>query len=593
MGNFWGGTQKPDEDFEHKSHAAAPVSTTNLLIVAVNTVPTKPFNDQKPGTSGLRKKVEVFSQPCYLENFIQSIFDTQPELKTLVLGGDGRYYSEKAVKTILRIAMANGISQVHLAVNFLLGTPAAACEITKRKCDGGIILTASHNPGGPKGDFGVKYNIRTGGPAPSNITNAIYERTKEISEYKICEVDLSSIDFSKVSRHTFGDFTLNIFDGCLNYTNMMKDLFNFNSLRSFIARDDFSFVVDALHGVGGVYARKIFVKELGMSETCLSNCVPKPDFGGGHPDPNLTYAHELVERMGLGETKPGFIPTLGVAFDGDMDRNMIVGKEFFVSPCDSLAIILDYSTRAIPFFTKHGIKGVARSMPTSGAVDVVARKKGLDLYEVPTGWKFFGNLIAAGRISLCGEESFGTGSNHVLEKDGPFAALSWLSILAFANRNTKDGNLLTVADIVTNHWKKYGRNFYTRYDYENVSKDAALQMMDQLRAKFDNPPKFKVGEKEVNVESANEFEYKDPVDGSVASKQGIRFTLEDGSRVIFRLSGTGSSGATIRMYIDRYEENPDRVLDSSADALKSLIQSAVEIAEIKSLTGRDQPTVIT
>jgi len=593
MGNFLGGGQKPEREEQQTPHVPVAVPTTNLLIVAVKTVPTKPFDDQKPGTSGLRKKVEVFNQPGYLENFIQSIFDTQPKLKTLVLGGDGRYFSEKAVKTILRIAMANEISKVHLAVNFLLGTPAAACEIKHRMCDGGIILTASHNPGGPQGDFGVKYNINTGGPAPSNITNAIFERTKVIEEYKICDVDLSSIDFSTVSQHTFGDFTLNIFDGCLNYTRMMKGMFDFEILRKFLARDDFSLVVDALHGVGGVYCRRIFHEELGLPQSCLSNCIPKPDFGGGHPDPNLTYAHELVERMGLGKSKPDNIPILGAAFDGDMDRNMIVGKEFFVSPCDSLAIILEYAENSIPYFSKREIKGVARSMPTSGAVDVVAKKKGLQLYEVPTGWKFFGNLIDSGKISLCGEESFGTGSNHVLEKDGPFAVLSWLSILAYVNRKTKVGKLRSVADIVENHWKKNGRNFYTRYDYENVEEKAALQMMDQLRAKFDNPPKFKVGNNEVNVVSANEFEYKDPVDGSVASKQGIRFILADGSRVIFRLSGTGSSGATIRMYIDRYEDNPERVLESSASALKSLIQSAVDIAEIKSLTGRNEPTVIT
>jgi len=591
MGNYWN-TPAPEEEEEAPNSKPAKVST-NLLIVAVKTVATKPFDNQKPGTSGLRKKVEVFSQPGYLENFIQSTFNTQPDLKTLVLGGDGRYFSDKAVKTILRIAMANGISEVHLATDFLLGTPAAACEIVSRKCDGGIILTASHNPGGPNGDFGVKFNIATGGPAPSKITNAIFEQTKLITDYKICDVDFSSIDFSKESRHTFGDFTLNIFDGCASYTRLMKQLFDFDALRKFVAREDFTFVVDSLHGVGGVYCRKIFVEELGVSERCLSNCDPKPDFGGGHPDPNLTYAHDLVERMGLGKTKPISIPTFGAAFDGDMDRNMVMGENFFVSPCDSLAVILDYAPRAIPHFVNNKIKGVARSMPTSGAVDVVALKKGLDLYEVPTGWKFFGNLIASGKISLCGEESFGTGSSHVLEKDGPFAVLCWLSILAYANRNKKVGELVSVKDIVWNHWKTYGRNFFTRYDYENVDKAAALKMMDQLIAKFDNPPKFTVGDKEIEVKEANEFEYKDPVDGTIASNQGVRFILADGSRVIFRLSGTGSSGATIRMYIDRYEANPDKVLDASADALKSLIQSAVEIAQIPTLTGRDQPTVIT
>jgi len=589
MGTLWN-SPEPEEE----APPSKPVNvSTNLLIVAVKTVETKPFDNQKPGTSGLRKKVKVFSKPGYLENFIQSIFNTQPDLDTLVLGGDGRYFSDKAVKTILRIAMANDISQVHLATNFLLGTPAAACEIVSRKCDGGIILTASHNPGGPDGDFGVKFNIATGGPAPSKITNGIYEQTKIISEYKICEVDLSTIDFSKESRHTFGDFTLNIFDGCAYYTRMMKHLFDFNILRKFLARDDFSFVVDALHGVGGVYCRKIFVEELGVSEKCLSNCVPKPDFGGGHPDPNLCYAHDLVEKMGLGSSTPTSIPTFGAAFDGDMDRNMVMGENFFVSPCDSLAVILDYASKAIPYFAQHGIKGVARSMPTSGAVDVVAKKKGLDLYEVPTGWKFFGNLIASGKISLCGEESFGTGSSHVLEKDGPFAVLCWLSILAYVNRKRKVGKLISVAEIVQNHWKRYGRNFFTRYDYENVDKAAALKMMDQLIGKLKDPPSFKVGDKEVEVRIADEFEYKDPVDGTVASHQGVRFILADGSRVIFRLSGTGSVGATIRMYIDRYEANPDKVLDASADALKSLIRSALDISGIPRHTGRDKPTVIT
>jgi len=560
-------------------------------MAKINQVATKPIEGQKPGTSGLRKKVEVFSQENYLANFVQAIFDTQ-KVKTLVLGGDGRYFSGPAVKTIIRLAVGNGIEKLYLGKDFLLATPAAACEITTRKADGGIILTASHNPGGPKGDFGVKFNIATGGPAPSSVTNAIFERTKTISELNLAEIDFAPIDFTRCGKHTVGDFELHIFDPTENYVNMLKGIFDFDAIKKLGERDDFSFLFDALHGVAGAYAQRIFLQELGFPKDSLVNCVPKEDFGGGHPDPNLTYAHELVDRMGLGHKTPDKIPTFGAACDGDMDRNMVVGTQFFVSPCDSLAVICDKGNEAIPFFRKNPIQGVARSMPTSAAVDVVAQKKGLNAFEVPTGWKFFGNLISAKKISLCGEESFGTGSSHVLEKDGIWAVLAWLSILAYENENSDE--LITVADIVQSHWKKYGRNFFTRYDYETVGTQGALDMMAGLIAKFDNPPKFKVAtDTEAAVKTADEFEYKDPVDGSVASNQGVRFQLEDGSRVIFRLSGTGSSGATIRMYIDRYEADRNKCTVESATALAPLIESAVSIARIKELTGRDKPTVIT
>lgn len=494
----------------------------------------------------------------------------------------------------MRIAAANGVGKVIVGVDFLMSTPCVSGVIREQKAYGGIILTASHNPGGPDEDFGIKYNCANGGPAPSGLTNEMFRISKEITEYSITK-EVPEFDASKPGVSQFGGMEIEVIDAAAAYAALMKGIFDFDKLKKFVARDDFSFIYDSMHGVAGPFAKKIFVDILGAPESVLMNGVPKVDFGGGHPDPNLTYAHELVHAMGLDakskDADDKDVPDFGAAADGDADRNMVLGKKFFVTPSDSVAIIAANSS-AIPYF-KDGLKGVARSMPTSAALDCVAKKLDLPLFEVPTGWKYFGNLMDAGKISVCGEESFGTGSDHIREKDGMWAVLCWLSILQAKNENNA-GALVTVEDIVREHWKTYGRNYYCRYDYEQVDATNAKTLMAQLvelteqcTAGTHDTALFG----EYKIASADEFEYKDPVDGSVASHQGIRFVFTDGSRVVFRLSGTGSVGATIRMYIEQY--SGDTLSLDNLAALKPLIDIGVSISKMKELTGRDEPTVIT
>mmetsp|Transcript_33181 Transcript_33181/g.105770 ORF Transcript_33181/g.105770 Transcript_33181/m.105770 type:complete len:540 (+) Transcript_33181:116-1735(+) len=528
---------------------------------------TKAYEGQKPGTSGLRKKVTVFQQPNYLHNFVQATFNALPadELKgsVLVVSGDGRYFSPEAVQVIIKMAAGNGCKAVWVGEGSLMSTPAVSATIRERRGAGGrpygaFILTASHNPGGPTNDFGIKYNCKNGGPAPEALTDAI-------------------------SSHV----------------DLLKTIFDFKALKALVARSDFSLVYDGMHGVAGPYAQRVFVDMLGAPPSSLLNCVPKDDFGGGHPDPNLTYAKELVDVMGLGTfAPPQEPPVFGAAADGDADRNMILGRRFFVTPSDSVAVIAAYAQAAIPYF-KGGLKGVARSMPTSGALDQVAKALGVELFEVPTGWKFFGNLMDAGRCSICGEESFGTGSDHVREKDGMWAVLAWLSILAFRNKGVPEGGaMVSVEQIVKEHWAQYGRNYYTRYDYEEVDAGAAKGLMAHLVAQQGDLAKLNasLGLKAggaLYVATADEFSYTDPVDGSVSSHQGVRFLFADGSRLIFRLSGTGSVGATIRMYIEKYEPEQARQGMDAAEALQPIVELGLAVSQMKKRTGRDKPTVIT
>lgn len=560
------------------------------MSVTIKTVATKPYTDQKPGTSGLRKKVVHFQQENYLENFIQSTFNALPadELKgsELVVAGDGRFWNKEASTTIIRMAAANGIRQITTGVNFLMSTPCVSMAIRENKAYGGIILTASHNPGGPTEDFGVKYNISNGGPAPEGVTNAIFEHSTKIASYQITD-ETPQIDFSKVGSHKFGDLTVEVIDAASRYTAMMKRIFDFPALNEFVNRKDFSMTYDSMHGVAGPFARDIFCKEFGLPESCMMNSIPKEDFGGGHPDPNLTYAHDLVEIMGLGEHKSDDVPEFGAAADGDADRNMILGKRFFVTPSDSVAVIAA-NYKSIPFF-KDGLKGVARSMPTSAALDRVAEALNVTCWEVPTGWKFFGNLMDDSKLSICGEESFGTGSDHIREKDGAWAVLAWLSILQ--SKNVGQEKLVSVEDVVMDHWKTYGRNYYSRYDYENVESEGANQLMAHLvtLTKAMKSGESKLGEFTINV--ADEFCYTDPVDQSVSDHQGIRFIFTDGSRIIFRLSGTGSVGATIRLYVEKYDKT--NLTAATKDAVKSLIDIALDLSKMKEFTGRDVPTVIT
>jgi len=585
--------------------------------------PTTAFSDQKPGTSGLRKTVKVFTQKNYLQNFIQSIFDSLDRTIgcTLVLGGDGRFWNDKAIAVIIRMAAANLVSKIVIGQKGIMSTPNVSDIVRKKKAYGAIILTASHNPGGENGDFGVKYNGENGGPATSLVTSKIFEISKKIETYKIAvEEDPKDVhilptivDINKVGTYKFAGMEIEVIDAVSEYVNLMKGIFDFKKVKNFVNRDDFSMCFDSMNGVAGPFAKAIFNEELGLSEETCINSIPKEDFGGLHPDPNLKYAAVLVKKMGLGEDpNTDNIPEFGAAADGDADRNMIIGKKFFVTPSDSVAIIAA-NWECIPYF-KGGLKGVARSMPTSGALDFVAEKLKIDLFEVPTGWKYFGNLMDNQKLSLCGEESFGTGSDHVREKDGIWAVLAWLSILASKNETTTTnttttttattttttGTIVGVADVVNAHWKEYGRNYYTRYDYEGVTAEAAEKMMEHLRAKtkeFTNDgKKWEFGDSEkrlYEIKAANEFEYTDPVDHSVAKKQGIRFIFTDNSRVIFRLSGTGSVGATIRMYIEKYE-SPDGKLDQeTADALVDLINIGLEVSDIEKFTGRKEPTVIT
>ena len=544
--------------------------------MSIKVVSTSPFTDQKPGTSGLRKKVTVFQTPNYLENFVQSIFNSLEGFagQTLVVGGDGRYYNRHAIQVILKMAAANGFGKIMVGRGGILSTPAASCVIRKYNAFGGIILSASHNPAGKDGDFGIKYNTGNGGPAPEKITDAIYDITKSISEYKILEA--SDLDLDRLGEIKLGDTVVEIIDSVADYAELMEDLFDFDRIKLLLASPDFRLCFDGMHAVTGPYAQEILVNRLGAPTSALQNCVPLEDFGDGHPDPNLVYAHDLVEVL-YGEDAPDF----GAASDGDGDRNMILGKKFFVTPSDSLAI-LAANAHHVPAY-KGGLAGIARSMPTSQAPDRVAARLGIESYETPTGWKFFGNLLDAGKATLCGEESFGTGSNHVREKDGLWAVLFWLNVLAARQQS--------VEAIVKEHWQLYGRNFYSRHDYEGVDSDRANTLVNNLRSKFAELKGQKFGNYEIAF--ADDFSYTDPVDGSVSNNQGIRIGFTDDSRIVFRLSGTGTQGATLRLYVESYEPNIAKHNLDTQEALKDLIEIADQIAQIKALTGRDQPTVIT
>ncbi|MFL9710193.1 alpha-D-glucose phosphate-specific phosphoglucomutase [Methylobacillus sp. Pita1] len=543
--------------------------------MAIHIITTQPFSDQRPGTSGLRKRVTVFQQPHYLENFVQSVFDAieAPVGASLVIGGDGRFYNVEAIQVILKMAAANGIGRVLVGRNGILSTPAASCVIRKHKTFGGIILSASHNPGGPQGDFGIKFNSANGGPASEKVTEAIFARSKELVQYKI--VDAPDVALDVVGETELAGMKVEVIDSVSDYVDLMATLFDFDAIRQLLA-SGFRLRFDAMHAVTGPYARAILVDRLGAPPDAVMNAEPLPDFGGGHPDPNLTYAHDLVEIM-YGDSAPDF----GAASDGDGDRNMILGKRFFVTPSDSLAL-LAANARLAPGYAQ-GIAGVARSMPTSAAVDRVAQELDIPCFETPTGWKFFGNLMDAGRVTLCGEESFGTGSDHVREKDGLWAVLFWLNILAIKRQ--------PVETIVKRHWARFGRNVYSRHDYEELPSDAANGLIEHVRAQFASLPGQALGR--YTVKTCDDFSYTDPVDGSVSQKQGIRILFEDGSRIVFRLSGTGTAGATLRIYLESFEPDTAKHDEDAQDALAELIAVAEQISELKQRTGREQPTVIT
>uniref|UniRef100_A0A0E0QX42 phosphoglucomutase (alpha-D-glucose-1,6-bisphosphate-dependent) n=1 Tax=Oryza rufipogon TaxID=4529 RepID=A0A0E0QX42_ORYRU len=535
-------------------------------------------------------KVKVFQQENYLANWIQALFNSLPPEDyvggTLVLGGDGRYFNKDAAQIITKIAAGNGVGKILVGRNGLLSTPAVSAVIRKRQANGGFIMSASHNPGGPDNDWGIKFNYSSGQPAPETITDQIYGNTLSISEIKTA--DIPDVDLSSLGVVSYGDFTVEVIDPVLDYLELMENVFDFQLIKGLLSRPDFRFVFDAMHAVTGAYADPIFVEKLGADPVdYILNGVPLEDFGNGHPDPNLTYAKELVFTM-FGSGAPDF----GAASDGDGDRNMILGRRFFVTPSDSVAIIAANAQAAIPYF-QSGPKGLARSMPTSGALDRVAEKLNVPFFEVPTGWKFFGNLMDAGKLSICGEESFGTGSDHIREKDGIWAVLAWLSILAHRNKDKKAGErLVSVEDVAREHWATYGRNFFSRYDYEECESESANKMMVHLR---DVIAKSKPGEKYGNytLQFADDFSYTDPVDGSTVSKQGLRFVFTDGSRIIFRLSGTGSAGATIRVYIEQFESDASKHDLDAQIALKPLIDLALSVSKLKDFTGRDKPTVIT
>lgn len=540
----------------------------------VLTVATSPFADQRPGTSGLRKRTPVFQQPHYLENFVQALLDEAalPANSTLVVGGDGRFLNREAIHTIVRMAAANGVSRVVVGRGGLLSTPAAS-HLIRQGAAGGIILSASHNPGGPDGDFGIKYNTANGGPAPESYTNAVATRAAALTSYRIA--DLPPFDLDALGEQPLGALTLEVVDPVAAYASLMESLFNFGAIRALIA-GGFRLRFDAMHAITGPYAVEILERRLGAPAGTVINAVPLPDFGGGHPDPNLTYAHELVEEM-FGAHARDF----GAASDGDGDRNMILGQRFFVTPSDSLAVLAANAT-LVPGY-RAGLAGVARSMPTSTAVDVVAERLGIPCFETPTGWKFFGNLLDAGRITLCGEESFGTGSDHVREKDGLWAVLFWLNIVAVRG--------MSVEAIVRAHWGTYGRNYYTRYDYEAVPTEAANGVMAHLRGQLTALPGTALGGR--TVRAADDFAYTDPIDGSMSAKQGIRVLFDDGARIVYRLSGTGTEGATIRVYIEARETDAARLGMDTAEALRDLVEAALAVADIVARTGRSAPTVIT
>ena len=541
----------------------------------IRTLETKPFADQKPGTSGLRKKVTVFQQPAYVENFVQAVFDSLEGYagKTLVVGGDGRFYNREAIQKVIRIAAAAGFGRLLIGKGGILSTPAVSCLIRGQKAYGGIILSASHNPGGPDGDFGIKYNTGNGGPAPEKITDAIFARTKTIDRYRIAEAP--DVDLDRLGATVIEGATIEIIDPVVAYGALMKTLFDFDAIRALFA-SGFRMRFDAMHAVTGPYAHAILEGELGAGPGTVVNGTPLPDFGGHHPDPNLTYAHELYELM-MSTAAPDF----GAASDGDGDRNPILGRGIFVTPSDSLAM-LAANAHLAPGYA-GGLAGIARSMPTSAAADRVAAKLGITAYETPTGWKFFGNLLDAGLATLCGEESSGTGSNHIREKDGLWAVLLWLNILAVRR--------ISVRDLAQEHWSLYGRNYYARHDYDEVDLAAANGLMAGLRGMLATLPGTRHGA--LVVSAADDFEYHDPVDGSDTKAQGVRILFEDGARIVYRLSGTGTVGATLRVYLERYAPADGDLAQETQAALGDLIALSKALAGIESRLGRTAPTVIT
>ena len=544
--------------------------------MTAKTIETTPYLDQKPGTSGLRKRVPVFQQPNYVENFIQSIFDSLEGFggQTLVIGGDGRFYNDVAIQKAIRIAAANGFGKVMVGKGGILSTPAASNIIRHYKAFGGLVLSASHNPGGPDGDFGIKYNVGNGGPAPERITDAVYARTQVIDSYKT--LDTPDIDLNTLGTQQVGGMVVEVIDPVADYAALMQSLFDFDAIRALFA-GGFRMTFDAMHAVTGPYAHAILEGMLGAPKGTVVNGTPSPSFGDGHPDPNLVYCKDMYDLL---MTPDG--PDFGAASDGDGDRNLIIGKNRFVTPSDSLALLAANAHLAPGY--KDGIAGIARSMPTSAAADQVAEKLGIEMHETPTGWKFFGNLLDAGRVTICGEESAGTGSNHVREKDGLWAVLLWLNILAVRKQG--------VDEIVREHWKTYGRNYYTRHDYEEVDAGIATMLVEDLRAQLPGLP-GKVFEDDLQVAFADDFTYNDPIDGSTSAKQGIRIGFTDGSRIVLRLSGTGTVGATLRLYLERYEAADGRHDLETQLALEPLIEIANTLAQIKSRTGRDAPSVIT
>ncbi len=540
------------------------------------TIETSPFEGQKPGTSGLRKKVRVFQQPHYLENFIQSVFNSIdiPESASLVIGGDGRFYNRQAIQIIVRMAIANGFSRLIVGRGGILSTPAASCVIRKYAATGGVILSASHNPGGPHEDFGVKFNAANGGPAPENLTSKMYQQSRELTKYY--SVDMEDLNLNKEGIVDVEGATIKIIDPVADYADLMQSIFDFPSMKRLLTSGEFRICFDAMHAVTGPYAVELLENRLGASQGSVINATPLEDFGGGHPDPNQAHAKELIKRMNADDG-----PDFGAASDGDGDRIMILGHGFYINPCDSLAV-LAANAQLIPAYA-GGISGVARSMPTSRAVDRVAEALGIGCYETPTGWKFFGNLLDDGRITFCGEESFGTGSNHVREKDGLWACLAWLNILAQTRRS--------VEAITVGHWQQYGRDYFTRHDFEAIDSEVANDLFTALRESLDGLAGRSFGD--VVIEKTDEFAYVDPVDQSRSEQQGIRIYTTDGGRIVYRLSGTGTEGATLRVYMDRYEAAAEQQQMDPQQALASLVSAADEIAGITRLTGRSRPDVIT
>ncbi len=538
-------------------------------------VATQPIEGQKPGTSGLRKKTRVFMGPHYLENYVQSIFDGIGGAagRTLVLGGDGRYFNDRAAQVILRMAAANGAARVIVGRDALLSTPAASHLIRSRGTDGGLILSASHNAGGPEEDFGLKYNTPNGGPAPETVTDRIFAATRAIRAYRI--LDAQDLDLSRTGVAGLGGMAVEVVDPVADYAALMERLFDFAAIRALFARG-FTMRFDAMHAVTGPYAAEILERRLGAAPGTVVNGVPLPDFGGSHPDPNPTWAKDLYDLM-MGPAAPDF----GAASDGDGDRNMVLGRGVYVSPSDSLALLTAHAHRAPGY--RGGLKGVARSMPTSAAVDRVAAAMGIPCFETPTGWKFFGNLLDAGRVTLCGEESFGTGSDHVREKDGLWAVLLWLNVLADTGESVKG--------LLEAHWRRFGRNFYSRHDYEAVAAERAEALFAGLRAALPSLPGREV--EGLRVAAADEFAYDDPVDGTRSERQGLRLLFEGGARAVFRLSGTGTEGATIRLYLEAVETEPSRLLRPAEEALAPVARAADALAGLRRLTGREGPDVVT